>query len=108
MKWIGGSESDNFNTSTVETGGGAAKSKDKPMHKLPMHQSPRCGAHSRRSGKRCENGAMRNGRCRMHGEKATGAPKGNRNAWKHGNYSERELALRLAMRLLVSKAKTLA
>ena len=30
---------------------------------------------------------MANGRCRMHGGKATGAPKGNRNAWKHGKYS---------------------
>jgi hypothetical protein len=53
---------------------------------LPMHQSKRCGAHSRRSGKPCRNGAMKNGRCRMHGGKSTGAPKGNRNAWKHGNY----------------------
>ncbi|WP_420359400.1 hypothetical protein [Novosphingobium ginsenosidimutans] len=23
-------------------------------------------------------------RCRMHGGKGSGAPKGNRNAWKHG------------------------
>ena len=30
---------------------------------------------------------MANGRCRMHGGKATGAPHGNRNAWKHGMYS---------------------
>jgi len=63
----------------------------KPMNKLlPMHLSKRCGAHSRRTGKPCMNGAMKNGRCRMHGGKATGAPKGNRNAWKHGNYSAGE------------------
>jgi hypothetical protein len=40
---------------------------------------------SRRSGKPCCNGVMNNGRCRMHGGKATGAPKGNRNdveAWE--------------------------
>jgi len=55
--------------------------------KLPMHLSLRCGAHSRRSGKPCRNGAMTNGRCRMHGGKATGAPIGNRNAWKHGMHS---------------------
>ncbi len=54
---------------------------------LPMHLSPRCGAHSRQTGNPCRNGAMANGRCRMHGGKATGAPKGNRNAWKHGTYS---------------------
>jgi uncharacterized protein YjcR len=30
---------------------------------------------------------MPNGRCRMHGGKSPGAPKGNRNAWKHGRYS---------------------
>src|SRR5262245_42531675 len=72
----------------------------KPMQNLPMHQSPRCGAHSRGSGKPCRNGAMKNGRCRMHGGKATGAPKGNKNAWKHGNYSTQEKARRMLMRLL--------
>jgi len=30
---------------------------------------------------------MKNGRCRMHGGKASGAPKGNQNALKHGNYT---------------------
>jgi hypothetical protein len=30
------------------------------------------------------NGAMNNGRCRMHGGKSTGSPKGNSNAEKHG------------------------
>lgn len=30
---------------------------------------------------------MPNGRCRIHGGKSTGAPKGNRNAWKHGAHS---------------------
>src|ERR1043165_4204597 len=74
----------------------------KPMHKrLPMHQSKRCGARSRRTGKPCRNGAMKNGRCRMHGGKSTGPPKGNRNAWKHGHYSGREQLRRVALRLLV-------
>ena len=44
---------------------------------------------------------MRNGRCRMHGGKATGAPKGNRNALKHGNYTAREIARRMAMKYLL-------
>jgi hypothetical protein len=29
---------------------------------------------------------MPNGRCRMHGGKSPGAPKGNQNAFKHGRY----------------------
>jgi uncharacterized protein YjcR len=37
----------------------------------------------------------------MHGGKATGAPMGNRNAWKHGNYSEKERARRAALKLLL-------
>jgi uncharacterized protein YjcR len=28
-----------------------------------------------------------NGRCRLHGGKSPGAPKGNTNAFKHGRYS---------------------
>jgi hypothetical protein len=30
---------------------------------------------------------MPNGRCRMHGGPSPGAPKGNRNAFKHGRYT---------------------
>jgi len=30
---------------------------------------------------------MKNGRCRMHGGKSTGAPKGNQNALKHVKYT---------------------
>jgi len=37
----------------------------------------------------------------MHGGKATGAPKGNRNAFKHGNYSAKGKAGRAALRLLL-------
>jgi uncharacterized protein YjcR len=44
---------------------------------------------------------MKNGRYRMHGGEATGAPKGNSNAWKHGHYSAREQARRAALRLLL-------
>lgn len=37
---------------------------------------------------------MANGRCRMHSGKAKGAPKGNRNAFKHGRYTAEHLAER--------------
>lgn len=48
---------------------------------------PLCGAKSKRSGNRCQNRAMENGRCRFHGGKSTGAPAGNVNAVTHGIYS---------------------
>lgn len=47
----------------------------------------RCGAKTR-SGAPCKNGAMANGRCRMHGGKSTGAPKKNDNAKKHGFFQK--------------------
>ena len=53
---------------------------------LPMHRALRCRARTRR-GTECQSPAMPNGRCRMHGGTNPGAPKGNRNAWKHGGRS---------------------
>jgi uncharacterized protein YjcR len=44
-----------------------------------------CGAKTR-SGNPCKNRAMPNGRCRMHGGKATGAPTKNKNAVTHGEH----------------------
>lgn len=55
-----------------------------PMHRalaaLALH--PRCGAHCRTTGQPCRNPEMANGRCRMHGGKSTGAPRGE----KHYRY----------------------
>lgn len=51
------------------------------------HASNKCGAKTR-AGTPCKNSAMANGRCRMHGGKSTGAPKGNQNSKKHGFYSK--------------------
>ena len=56
------------------------------MTKQP-HASNKCGAKTR-SGTPCKNNAMANGRCRMHGGKSTGAPKGNQNSKKHGFFSK--------------------
>jgi uncharacterized protein YjcR len=68
--------------------------RDKPMQsRMPMHLSPRCGAKTR-TGTPCRSPAMPNGRCRMHGGKSSGAPKGNSNALKHGHYSAAEIARR--------------
>jgi hypothetical protein len=73
---------------TVEAPGGGdrTKSEDPMQSKLPMHLSLRCGAKTRK-GNACQSPAMPNGRCRMHGGMSPGAPKGNRNARKHGLYS---------------------
>lgn len=60
----------------------------KPMQQ-PSHlsEAPRCGARTR-AGLPCMSPAVKDKkRCRMHGGKSTGAPKGNRNAWKHGDRS---------------------
>lgn len=46
-----------------------------------------CGAKNRQ-GEPCQCRPMANGRCRIHGGKSTGAPKGNKNAQKHGIYSK--------------------
>lgn len=37
---------------------------------------------------------MANGRCRMHGGKAKGAPKGNSHAFKHGRYTAEKITER--------------
>lgn len=56
----------------------------------------RCGAKTR-SGGPCRNPVVKDKkRCRMHGGTNPGAPKGNRNAYKHGNRSaEAEAQLKL-------------
>ncbi len=58
------------------------------------HASPTCGARTR-SGAPCKTPPMRGKkRCRMHGGMSPGAPKGNRNAWKHGRYSAEAITQR--------------
>jgi hypothetical protein len=61
----------------------------------PMLASPRCGARTR-SGAPCRSPAVADKkRCRMHGgAKGSGAPRGNKNAIKHGAYTGEALARR--------------
>lgn len=77
------------------------KTENNPMQNpRPIHLSPRCGAHSRRTGKTCRNPAMKNGRCRMHGGKAPGAPTGERNGnYRHGDRTQQAKAVRLLLRI---------
>lgn len=76
------------------------------MQPANLAKALRCGARTR-TGTSCKSPAVRGRqRCRMHGGTNRGAPKGNRNAWVHGNRSaEAEEQLKLvkaADRLLKS------
>ncbi len=73
----------------------------------PMLSSPRCGAKTR-SGRPCGSPAVEgNKRCRMHGGKGSGAPKGNQNALKHGLYTTKAIRERKALRRLIRDAQAL-
>ena len=50
---------------------------------------------------------MPNGRCRLHGGKSTGPPKGNKNALKHGRYTTQAIARRRELRALLQGIKQL-
>jgi uncharacterized protein YjcR len=75
--------------------------------KLPMHLTPRCGARTR-GGNSCRAPAMPNGRCRMHGGPSPGAPKGNKNALKHGLYTAEAIAQRREMSAWMRAMRALA
>jgi hypothetical protein len=51
---------------------------------------------------------MPNGRCRMHGGPSPGAPKGNKNNFRHGRYSAEAIAGRRKIRELVRAMRALA
>jgi hypothetical protein len=50
---------------------------------------------------------MPNGRCRMHGGPSPGAPKGNKNAYKHGLYTADAIARRRQIAELIRSARQL-
>lgn len=67
----------------------------------PMHASPRCGAYARTTGNPCQSPAMKNGRCRMHGGKSKGPPKGSQNNLKHGLRTAEAVRRRKAINALL-------
>src|SRR6476469_9498011 len=77
-----------------------------PMH-LNMHRAPRCQARTR-TAHPCRSPAMPNGRCRMHGGKSPGAPKGNKNALKDGHYTAEAAARRREVASLLRSMRRLA
>jgi hypothetical protein len=64
-----------------------------------MHASRRCGARTR-TGDACMSPAVSGmNRCRMHGgAPGSGAPLGNRNAFKHGHYAQAAIDVRRRVR----------
>ena len=65
------------------------------------HAPSSCGAKTR-AGTSCKSPPVRDrSRCRMHGGTSPGAPKGNRNAWKHGRWSAGAIAERRRFRQLL-------
>ncbi|AQV02572.1 HGGxSTG domain-containing protein [Desulfococcus multivorans] len=77
----------------------STKSEDQPII---------CGAKTR-SGALCQNPPeLGRRRCRIHGgAKGSGAPQGNKNAWKHGFYSAEAIARRRDARRLVKESREL-
>jgi hypothetical protein len=51
---------------------------------------------------------MANGRCRMHGGKLKGGPKGNKHALKHGRYTAEAIASRREVAALIRAVRALA
>ena len=73
-----------------------------------MRTSPRCGAKTR-AGEACRAPAMRGKRrCRMHGGPVkSGAPRGNRNARKHGRFTRGAIGERKQIEALLGEARKL-
>ncbi|WP_305887598.1 HGGxSTG domain-containing protein [Bradyrhizobium sp. CCGB12] len=71
-----------------------------------MSTSPRCGARTR-SGAVCRAPAVHGkARCRMHGgARRSGAPRGNRNARKHGLFTGDAASERKQVRDLLDEAR---
>ena len=87
--------------------GFASKLKEQPHAKQIAHApQPQCRARTRR-GSLCKSPAMPNGRCRMHGGTSPGAPKGNKNAFKHGRYTAEAIARRKEVAELIRTAREL-
>jgi uncharacterized protein YjcR len=81
---------------------------DHPRNTGPMLSSQRCGARTR-SGKPCRSPAVSGKRrCRMHGgAPGSGAPRGNKNALKHGFFTREAIAERRQLRQLIRQSRNL-
>jgi glucans biosynthesis protein len=77
------------------------KNGNKPIDLLKL---PKCKAIAKGTQKKCCNPAMKGKRvCYIHGGKSPGAPKGNKNAFKHGYYTTEAIAERRCIKLIISQ-----
>ena len=84
---------------------GAVQKKEKSY----LGTADACGARVKnRPGAFCKNPAMPNGRCRMHGGKSPGAPRGNKNALRHGRYTSDAIERRREVAALIKAARQLS
>ena len=73
---------------------------------LKANNMKRCGAMTRNA-KACKSPAMKNGRCRMHGGKSTGAPRGERHGrYKHGVFTKESLNMKIYLSHLTKEASS--
>ena len=72
----------------------------------PMLNSTRCGAKTRK-GSPCKSPAVQDKkRCRMHGgAEGSGAPKGNKNAFKSGLYTKEAIEERKQLNKMIKNYK---
>lgn len=70
----------------------------------PPHEEIPCCEAKTRSGGDCGHFAMKNGRCRYHGGKSTGAKNPHKNI-KHGFYTKEKIADRKVIREFLKIAK---
>ncbi len=75
---------------------------------LAMHQSLRCGAKTRHRTPCMAPAVKGKRRCRMHGgAPGSGAPKGNKNALKHGLYTREAIEERRRLKQLIRQSEKL-
>lgn len=82
------------------------KSDEQPHEPFCISNLPKCQAIAKHSGKRCGQIAMKGKRvCYIHGGKSTGAPKKNKNAWKHGERSGEAIEFNGLLRTLIRESR---
>lgn len=69
--------------------------------------SPKCGAKTRKHTPCLAPVVRGSQRCRMHGGKGSGAPKGNQNAFKHGHMTKDAKDFRNSVRANIRQSKKL-
>lgn len=79
---------------------------DNPLH--ARFASPRCRAHSKRTGKPCKSPAVRGCQvCRMHGARG-GAPGGKQNGnYRHGGRTKEHAAIMASVGQLLTSSRKL-